>query len=192
MAKPFLSIFARWPAPGTAKTRLIPAYGPAGATAVYTKLLGHTIAVARASEVPFELRVTGAAPDRFRAHFGEDLCVTEQGEGDLGAKLCRVPAPAIVIGSDCPGLTAGTLCAAAQALESAPVVIGPASDGGYYLLGYRAQADYAFTGMEWSTASVCAETIRRFVAQGIHPVLLPELSDIDTAEDLQHWPEFLP
>ncbi len=192
MADTLISIFARWPEPGKAKTRLIPAFGAVGAAAIYTKLLAHTVEVARASGVPFELRVTGAAPDAFRAGLGEDLQIVEQGEGDLSAKLARVPAPAIVVGSDCPGLTPAVLRAARDTLETDPMVIGPASDGGYYLLGYREDADFAFRDMEWSTPLVFAETLQRFVTAGIRPAVLPELSDVDTAEDLADWPEFLP
>lgn len=192
MADILISIFARWPEPGKAKTRLIPAFGADGAAAVYTKLLAHTVAVARASGVPFELRVTGAEPDDFRAELGPDLQIVAQGGGDLSAKLARVPAPAVVIGSDCPGLTRAVLRAACDALETQPAVIGPASDGGYYLLGYREQADFAFRNMEWSTPHVFEETLRRLSLAGIRPTVLPELSDVDTPEDLAGWPEFLP
>lgn len=192
MAEPLISIFARWPEPGKAKTRLIPAFGAEGAAAIYTKLLAHTVNVARASGVPFELRVTGAEPTHFLAAFGEDLHIKDQGDGDLTARLGRVPAPAIVIGSDCPGLTPAILRAARDALETAAAVIGPASDGGYYLLGYREEAEFAFQDMEWSTPRVFEETLRRFAAKGIQPAMLPELGDVDTSEDLADWPEFLP
>lgn len=192
MAEPPISIFARWPEPGKAKTRLISAFGADGAAAIYTKLLAHTVEVARASGVPFELRVTGASPEDFRAGLGEDLNIVEQGDGDLSARLGRVPAPAIVIGSDCPGLTPAILRAAHDTLQTDPMVIGPASDGGYYLLGYREEAGFAFEDMEWSTERVFEETLRRFAARGIRPAVLPELSDIDTPEDLAQWPEFLP
>lgn len=192
MAEPLISIFARWPEPGRAKTRLIPAFGAEGAAAIYTHLLAHTVSVARASGVPFELRVTGAEPTNFLAAFGEDLHIKDQGDGDLTARLGRVPAPAIVIGSDCPGLTPAILRAARDALETAAAVIGPASDGGYYLLGYREEAEFAFQAMEWSTPRVFEETLRRFAAKGIRPAMLPELGDVDTSEDLADWPEFLP
>ncbi len=192
MAEPLISIFARWPEPGVAKTRLIPAFGSDGAAAIYRKLLAHTVEVARASGVQFELRITGAEPAAFRAAFGDDLIVTEQGNGDLTDRLDRVPAPAILIGSDCPGLTPALLRTAADWLGSRPMVIGPATDGGYYLLGYRRPAPFAFTDMPWSTDAVFAETLRRFAAQGVELAVLPALSDIDTVEDLAQWPEYLP
>jgi len=189
---PLVRIFCRWPEPGKAKTRLIPEFGPYGAAAIYTKLLAHTVEVARASGVPFELRVTGAPIARFKAGLGEDLQIVEQGGGDLTEKLARVPAPAIVIGSDCPGLKPEVLRAARNTLQSDPMVIGPASDGGYYLLGYNEPAEFAFTDMEWSTETVFGETIKRFAAKGIRPAVLPELNDVDTAADLENWPQFLP
>ena len=192
MPDPLLSIFARWPEPGAAKTRLIPDFGPEGAAATYRKLLAHTVEVARASDVPFDLRVTGADPADFRALLGEDLTVVPQDEGDLSAKLARVDPPAVVIGSDCPGLTPNVLRAARDTLREEAMVIGPASDGGYYLLGYREDARFAFEGMAWSTDTVFAETVCRFAERGIRPAVLPELDDIDTAADLERWPEFLP
>lgn len=192
MADPLLSIFARWPRPGEVKTRLIPQFGAEGAARVYTRLLAHTLAVARESGVPFELRVTGGDPELFRAAFGNDLNVVEQGDGDLTARLSAVPPPAMVIGSDCPGLTPAILRAAADTLRTDPMVIGPASDGGYYLLGYNEDAAFAFVDMPWSTDAVFGETVRRFARHGIRPAVLPELADVDTPEDLEHWPDFLP
>lgn len=192
MADPLLSIFARWPRPGEVKTRLIPQFGAEGAARVYTRLLAHTLAVARESGVPFELRVTGGDPELFRAAFGNDLNVVEQGDGDLTARLSAVPPPAMVIGSDCPGLTSAILRAAADTLRTDPMVIGPASDGGYYLLGYNEDAGFAFADMPWSTDAVFGETVRRFALRGIRPAVLPELTDVDTPEDLEQWPGFLP
>ncbi len=187
-----LHIFCRWPEPGEAKTRLIPDFGPEGAAAIYAKLLAHTVEVARASGIPFELRVTGAEPDVFRSALGEELSAVDQGDGDLTDKLARVPAPAIVIGSDCPGLTPQHLWVAHDTLATEEMVIGPASDGGYYLLGYNSDARFAFEDMPWSTDKVFEETLRRFAARGIRPAVMPELSDIDTAADLDDWPDFLP
>lgn len=192
MTTPLISIFCRWPTPGEAKTRLIPGFGPEGAAAIYTKLLAHTVEVAKASGIAFELRVSGAPPEQFHKALGEELNIVDQGGGDLSDKLSRVPAPAIVIGSDCPGLSPAVLIAARDTLLTDPMVIGPASDGGYYLLGYNQPADFAFADMEWSTDTVFAETLKRFASQGIKPAVLAELSDVDTAADLDAWPEFLP
>ncbi len=70
------------------------------------------------------------------------------------------------------------------------MVLGPASDGGYYLLGLREPMPFLFEDMTWSTAQVLPETLSRLAARGIGPAILPELSDIDTPEDLAMWPQF--
>ena len=190
MVSPRLSIFARLPVPGKVKTRLVPALGAEGAARLYARLLAQTVEVARDSGLEFELRVTGGEIAAFHQLFGDDVCVVEQGGGDLGAKMARVGAPALLIGSDCPGVTAALLRAAAGALEERRVVVGPANDGGYYLIGFREPMPFLFDGMEWSTPSVLPETLSRLAARGIGPAVLPELTDIDTAEDLAQWPQF--
>ena len=189
MKDPRLVIFARLPEAGKVKTRLVPAVGEAGAARIYARLLEHTLAEARASDLPIELCTTGGEPGAFREWLGEGFAITQQGEGGLGERLARVEAPALVIGSDCPGISAPILRAAADALEERSVVLGPASDGGYYLIGFHEPVPYLFTDMEWSTPSVFAKTLARLAARGIGPAILPELSDIDTPEDLAAWPE---
>ena len=189
--KPEIAIFARWPEPGKAKTRLIPALGAEGAADLYRRLLELTVREARSSGLPFHLRVTGGKPQAFKDWLGADCDVRDQGDGDLGEKLSRVPTPGMMIGSDCPGLTAALLREAAEALAACEAVIGPADDGGYWLLGLRAPCPDLFTDMAWSTPQVFPETMRRLAANGIAPHLLPELTDIDTGEDLAAWPELL-
>ena len=91
--------------------------------------------------------------------------------------MARVDAPALVIGSDCPGVTAPLLRAAADALNDRRVVLGPANDGGYYLIGFREPVPFLFEDMEWSTPRVFPETLARLVARGWGPAVLPELTD---------------
>lgn len=192
MSDPTVTIFARWPEPGKAKTRLIPGLGEDGATAVYRKLLEHTVREARASGLPVQLRVTGGAAEAFHGWLGRDLEVVDQGEGDLGEKLARVPAPTLLIGSDCPRLSATHLREAAAALRGNPAVVGPANDGGYYLLGLARPMPFLFNDMPWSTAEVLPETLRRLEQHKITPATLETLDDIDTPEDLARYPEFAP
>ena len=192
MTAPTLHIFARWPEAGMAKTRLIPDLGAQGALAVYRKLLAHTLAQAVATGLPVTLRTTGADPARFRELLGDGFAPVDQGEGDLGDRLARVEAPAIVVGSDCPDCDADVLRTAAAALETHHAVIGPAADGGYYLIGFRQPMPGLFEGMAWSTATVFADTMARFAAIGVEPAVLGKLRDIDTAEDLAHHPRFAP
>lgn len=148
------------------------------------------MAVAKESGLDFELRVTGGEIAAFHDLFGKDVSVVDQGEGDLGARMARVDSPALLIGSDCPGVSAPLLQAAAGALEDRRVVLGPANDGGYYLIGFREPVPFLFEEMEWSTPRVLPETLRRLVERGWGPAVLPELADIDTPEDLAQWPEF--
>lgn len=164
--------------------------GPDAATCVYRKLLEHTLAEASASGLPVELRYSGAHESEFRALVGADVALVEQGGGDLGERLARIGPPALIIGSDCPGLRADMLRDAADALASESAVIGRAIDGGYWLIGFNTAMPFLFDDMEWSTKDVFFETQRRFAAHGIRPALLPELGDIDTEADLADWPDF--
>lgn len=190
MVSPKLSIFARLPVPGQVKTRLVPAVGEEGAARIYARLLAHTVEVAKESGLDFELRVTGGEVEAFHSLFGGDVSVVDQGGGDLGAKMARVEAPALLIGSDCPGISVPLLQAAAGALDDRRVVLGPANDGGYYLIGFTEPVPFLFEDMEWSTPKVLPETLTRLAAHGYGPAILPELADIDTGEDLAAWPEF--
>ena len=118
-----------------------------------------------------------------------------QGAGDLGERLTRViddgfgdgATAVVVIGTDCPALTAAMLNDAFAALEHADVVIGPARDGGYYLIGLGAPHAELFADIPWSTPDVLAMTIDAAERGGLRVRLLPPLSDIDTAADWRTW-----
>ncbi|MBC7521272.1 MAG: TIGR04282 family arsenosugar biosynthesis glycosyltransferase [Sandarakinorhabdus sp.] len=181
-----VALFTRWPEPGKAKTRLIPALGAAGAAALHQRLTERTVATVRAAGLPLEIRSTGADPARFRDWLGVDS-VVDQGEGDLGERLARTAQtlPVLLLGADIPGLMPHHLTAAAAALAAAPAVIGPAQDGGYWLLGLAAPAPQLFTGIDWGTGSVLAASLARLPAD---TPLLETLADLDTPEDLAHWP----
>ena len=186
-------VFTRYPTPGRAKTRLIPALGESGAADLHRLLTMLTLDAVRASGLPFEFRVTGATHAAFEAWLG-DVSLVDQGEGDLGARLTAAgpPYPTIFIGADAPDLTGALLQDAAAALETSDAVIGPAADGGYWLLGLSRAQEFLFTDMPWSTETVCAETRRRLASAGIVPVLLPILCDCDRPEDLDRWPMLAP
>ena len=190
MPEPRVVLFTRFPEPGRAKTRLIPALGGEGAAALHRRLTERTLATVQASGLPHELRVTGAEPAAFAAWLGPVRAVP-QGEGDLGERLARAgqPYPVIFIGADAPDLHVGHLRAAADALQRAPAVIGPAEDGGYWLLGLAAPVPGVFAGVAWGTDAVLVQTTARLRAAGIEPALLPRLADCDRPEDLARWPE---
>lgn len=188
--KPRVVVFARWPQAGKVKTRLAGAYGKDGAARIYRRLLDHTIAAANGSGLPVELRVTGASCEQFEEEFGPGIAARDQGMGDLGARLARIEPPALVIGSDLPALSSQLLRDAARALASHDIVIGPARDGGYWLIGLRHACPWLFTDMAWSSPQVLGETLARLEARGVTSALLPELADVDEPDDLADWPEF--
>ncbi|MES2699793.1 MAG: TIGR04282 family arsenosugar biosynthesis glycosyltransferase [Pseudomonadota bacterium] len=188
---PTIALFARFPSPGAAKTRLIPALGADGAARLHRLLVERTVATIRASGLPFAVHVTGAPLADFANWLGADVNLVEQGEGDLGARLARVSAPAILLGADVPGLCAFHLTSAAQAVTKGKVVVGPALDGGYYLLGYDKPAPFLFNDMPWGTSSVLEVTLNRLSVHGISPALLEPLDDCDRPEDLARWPELI-
>lgn len=182
-----ISLFTRWPTPGLAKTRLIPALGAAGAADLHRRLTERTVATVRAAGLRLEIRSTGADPGAFRQWLGNDLAVIDQGDGDLGDRLARAAAevPVLLIGADAPGLLPGHLLAAAAALQHSHAVIGPALDGGYWLLGLATPMPKLFSGVMWGSASVLATTLARLPADTPQ---LETLSDLDTPDDLARWP----
>jgi rSAM/selenodomain-associated transferase 1 len=186
-----LVIFTRFPEPGRAKTRLIPALGPEGAAMLHRRLTERTVAAARASGLAVEVRTTGAAPSSFADWLGNGMDFVDQGEGDLGERLKRAtsPTPVLFIGSDLPDLTSAHLVDAATRMLTERVVVGPAEDGGYWALGLTQGCDALFEAMPWGTDRVLELTLGRLRERGIEPALLPTLADCDRPEDLDRWPE---
>ena len=191
-------VFAK--APGEAKTRLIPALGAAGAGALHRRLVMHCLRAARDSRLgPVEL---WCAPDTSDPFFREcerrlGISLWAQGEGDLGARMQRAfesalvhAARAILIGSDIPALSAQYLRDAERALAGGDdVVIGPAEDGGYVLVGLSHCDPELFRGIPWGGPRVLPETRRRIAALGWRLSELPALLDIDRPEDLERLPQ---
>lgn len=196
-------VMAKAPVAGFAKTRLIPALGAAGAAALAERLLQHTVAQALAAALgPVELC---CAPDHHHAAFASlgllpGLVLSDQGDGDLGARMARAferrlagGSAALMIGTDAPALDAAVLRHAADALNHHDAVFVPALDGGYALIGLRRAAPVLFGTMPWSTPAVMARTRERLAAAGLRHAELGPLADIDEAADLVHLPEgFLP
>lgn len=190
---PRIVLFTRFPMPGAAKTRLVPSLGHQGAANLHRRLTERTLAQVRDSGLPFEVRFTGAPLAAFRTWLGP-VPLFDQGDGDLGDRLLAAgpPYPVIFIGADAPDLTAGHLRDAADALAEAPIVVGPAEDGGYWLLGLSRPHDFLLRDIPWGTGTVLADTLSRLEQRTIAPALLPTLADLDRPEDLARWPELLP
>jgi len=189
LPRPTIALFAKYPVPGEVKTRLIPALGAQGAAVLHRQLVESTLEVIGRTGLPCVLYFSGAEREEFAQWLGPQIALAPQGYGDLGARLARVPAPTILLGADIPDVTPAHLIAAEKAMDQAEVVIGPAADGGYYLLGYRKRVDYLFADMEWGVGTVRAETIRRLEERGTSWRELAMLHDCDRPEDLARWPD---
>ena len=187
-----IAIMAKAPIPGLAKTRLIPSIGAHAAAVLQERLTERTVATAMSANIdPVTL---WCAPDTWHASFLSlvarlRVTLKPQPTGDLGARMLAAAAasggPVLVIGTDCAALTVLHLRAAARALhEGADVVLVPAEDGGYVLIGARSAYSELFTGIAWSTATVLAETRTRIVGLRLALAELPPLWDVDTESDL--------
>jgi rSAM/selenodomain-associated transferase 1 len=186
-----LAILAKAPVAGSVKTRLIPALGAAGAAALHARLIERTVEIACAAAVgPVTLWVTPAPHPCFTALASRfRIPLAAQPDGDLGARMlaaCQAAAgPAIVIGSDCPALTPSHLRQAADVLRDGhDVVVIPAEDGGYVLIGSRCPQPELFAGMTWSTDQVMAQTRQHLARHRLTWRELPSLWDLDRPEDL--------
>jgi rSAM/selenodomain-associated transferase 1 len=196
-----LIVYAKRPLPGYAKTRLGADIGDERAAGIYARLLyAYLLDLLRADPAgisvdTIELSVATLADVSFFSDAFPELLVCRQVSGDLGQRMAAsferafaAGAEAVVLtGSDIPGLNTQIVRAAFDALDASPVVIGPASDGGYYLIGMRAPRAALFEGIEWSSERVWAQTEVLARAHGLVVAHLPELHDVDTVEDLVRW-----
>lgn len=191
-------IFAKAPMAGLAKTRLIPSLGAQGAAELARRMLAHTVEQALSAEVgPVELCVTPAPADPVWQAFTAPAPDTwsDQGDGDLGARMARAARRSddrgeavLLIGTDCPALDAAQLREAAQSLETFDATLDPSADGGYVLLGLKRFHASLFKDIEWSTATVARETLLRLRLLGWRVRVFPEVHDIDESADLQWLP----
>jgi rSAM/selenodomain-associated transferase 1 len=197
---PRLVVFAKAPQPGLAKTRLIPALGADGAARLARRMLDHALAQALHAQVGAVELCMSPGPDDAAwqgVELPDSVQCTDQGEGDLGARMARavhrvtagpLGQPVLLMGCDCPGLTAELIARAAAQLADHDAVLVPVADGGYVLLGLRADGPEIFRDMAWSTPVVAAETLRRLAAKCLSVWLGPTLHDIDEPADLPHLP----
>lgn len=187
-------IFAKAPRPGRVKTRLIPALGEAGACALHTRLLRHTLhKLCGAALAPVEL---WCAPDCDHPVFAElartyPVALFSQQGADLGQRMAHAASQALertprvlLVGIDAPALAPGHLQRALFALEEAEVVMIPAEDGGYVLLGLRDRVPGLFDRMPWGTDRVAELTRSRCSDLGLTTRELETLWDVDRPEDL--------
>ncbi|HEY3326399.1 MAG TPA: TIGR04282 family arsenosugar biosynthesis glycosyltransferase [Novimethylophilus sp.] len=191
-----LLVFARAPVAGQAKTRLIPALGPAGAAELHTRLVRLTLK--NAVEAGIGPVTLWCAPDDRHPFFNE--CVREFGVGlqvqqgdDLGQRMAhalacglRTSREVLLIGTDCPALGPDILRHAAQRLsENVSAVFVPAEDGGYALIGVRDGVPAVFDGIAWGSDTVMEHTRSHLRSRLLDWQELPTLADVDTPQDMQ-------
>jgi rSAM/selenodomain-associated transferase 1 len=190
-----LLAFARAPEVGKAKTRLIPVLGPAGAAALHAGLVERTLKTVCGAGFEVQLWCHPDPQQPFFRYCAEHFAVSlrRQAGDDLGDRMAHALATALVdhdlavlIGTDCPALSADDLAGAFAALEEgADLVLGPASDGGYYLVGLNRPAPTLFSGVHWGTDRVMMQTLARARELGLATHLLPTRNDLDRPDDLQ-------
>ncbi len=186
-----LAVLAKAPLPGLTKTRLIPLLGAEGAARLQAWLIDRMMHEAlRAALGPVTLWTT---PDDlhpcFRAWAGHPaVSLMRQPDGDLGMRMAAAVRtdgmPTLIVGTDCPALDADHVTRAAAHLRAGMgVVITPADDGGYVLIGMQRPEPRLFSAMAWSTAQVMAATRQRMRECGLEAVEMETLADLDTPDD---------
>ncbi|MDX1906674.1 MAG: TIGR04282 family arsenosugar biosynthesis glycosyltransferase [Bacteroidia bacterium] len=190
-ADTLLLVFVKHPVPGQVKTRLAATLGHEKALMIYQDLLAFTCDIVLRAGYETHIYYGNEIPagDLWAR---ADLPRFLQSGADLGARMQQAFSAGfeagyrriIVIGSDCPYLSPEGLRAGFEALDQAAAVIGPALDGGYYLLGMKTWIPEVFQAKKWSTDTVLQDTLADLDRLGHTYALLPELGDIDEAGDL--------
>jgi uncharacterized protein len=199
-SKQHLIIFTRYPEAGKTKTRLIPALGADGAANLQRQMTEHTISQVKElhnnSPISWEVRFAGGNLQQMQDWLGSSLVYQSQGEGDLGTRMWRSLLNAfeynaervVIIGTDCPGLNSQILAEAFAKLDANDLLLGPAIDGGYYLIGLRCPVGELFANIDWGTSQVLQQTVDIAKKLNVSFAYLPTLADIDRPEDLQLIP----
>jgi uncharacterized protein len=199
-----LIIFTRYPETGSTKTRMIPILGPKGAANLHREMTEHVLSqVAGPSashNMAVEIRYDGGNEDLMRRWLGSEFEYVLQKGDDLGERMKRAfkdafesdAASAVIVGTDIPDLTAKVIKNAFAALKQNKMVLGPAKDGGYYLIGlsktaFSAVAGSLFAGIKWGEKDVLTKTVNAAIRLGIRYSLVKELGDVDRPEDLSIW-----
>ncbi|MEP0857417.1 TIGR04282 family arsenosugar biosynthesis glycosyltransferase [Trichocoleus sp. DQ-U1] len=196
MNRECLIVFTRYPEPGKAKTRLIPALGEEGASNLHRQMTEHTLSQVRelqsARATRVEVYFTGGDQQLMEDWLGADIIYQPQGEGDLGQRMKSAFQTAFaagmegvaIVGTDCPGLDAKIMAQAFEQLNGHNLVLGPAMDGGYYLIGLRRMIPELFEEINWGTSEVREKTVAIAISLGLAVAYLPPLFDVDRPEDL--------
>lgn len=191
-------VFARHPTPGRSKTRLAAHVGAEAAARLARRFAEETLAAAATLGLPIEVCCSpDEALPEFKAWLGRGFAYAPQGQGALGERMCRALARAfaqgveraILVGTDVPDLPPAFLAEALRSLVLRDAVLGPARDGGYWLVGMRRQGfePGAFAGIDWGTAAVLGQSLAALKKAGKSVHLLPAWRDIDDLAGLQDY-----
>jgi rSAM/selenodomain-associated transferase 1 len=183
-------VYGREPVPDRVKTRLARSLGGEGAARVYDAVLRHTLREAERCSGEVILALAEPPSEEFARR--TEIPIEVQRGANLGSRMAetferqmsRGASRVVIVGSDCPAVTAGHLDGAFAALQRDRVVLGPAIDGGYWLVGQRTPGADLFTGIPWSSRDTLEATRSRLRELEIRWSELEELGDVDTAEDL--------
>jgi hypothetical protein len=197
-------LFTRCPQVGKCKSRLIPALGAEGALSVHKQLVLHVLKIlknflASTDNTNLYIYYHGGTLREIRQWLGTEHPFKQQQGDTLGERMAAAlihglekNQNSILIGSDCPGIRSRILVNALEALQHNEVVLGPAHDGGYYLIGVaknmsEAKCRQLFEEIHWGTGQVFAQTLKHANTMGLNTHILNKLHDIDTEEDLKHF-----
>jgi rSAM/selenodomain-associated transferase 2/rSAM/selenodomain-associated transferase 1 len=203
-----LMIFARYPEPGTTKTRLIPVLGANGAADLQRKMTENTVSQMEpfsvSPQITVEIHYEGGDEGLMKNWLGHGFVYRPQVGGDIGVRMQRSfeeafkkgADSAILIGTDIPGMSTAVVQDAFDALKQNHMVLGPARDGGYYLIGLKRDISPhvipdLFSGIKWGSGTVLNETLRIARDSGLCFSLLKVLEDVDRPQDLPIWEKAL-
>jgi len=199
-----LIIFTRYPEPGKTKTRMIPELGVEGAADLQRQMTDHLVSKIKTlierRSLAVEIRFEGGSERLMREWLGPLFSYRHQGQGDIGRRMQRALGDGfqddytsiVIIGSDIPDISSEIIHQAFEELQKINLVLGPAGDGGYYLIGIqKADQDQAypelFEAINWGTNQVLSQTIAAANLLGIGYALLDTRKDVDRPEDLKIW-----
>ena len=197
--KNLLIVFVKYPEPGRVKTRLANGIGDTAAADVYRRLVALTMERSAPSVPPDYDRIVYADPARSLECYRNWLTGAEgfavQTGDSLGERMHTAFLNSFaggyrkvcLIGSDCPDVGASLIEEAFSLLDGCDTVLGPAEDGGYYLLALTRDIEPIFTGIDWGTERVMQQTLARLDTARVSRSLLPRLRDVDRVEDLEFF-----
>ena len=199
MSEKLLMVFVKYPAPGSVKQRLAQHLGNERAAEIYKKIAAtivQKVTPARSGDYIVTICFSPQEDEKLvKKWLNKNEYFSPQEGSDLGERMSNAflqafaagYTKALLIGSDCPDISRTIVNRGFVLLDTQDIVLGPALDGGYYLIGLRRHEPELFTNIEWGTERVLQQTLDTITAAGVTVALLPQLRDIDRIEDLSHY-----